>query len=79
MTNEEIKNLFPPQMRVIPTTKENGEKLLAGETVTDENGNEITMRENDVVVVPDDTDVRIANLQSQIDALIERIGVLEGA
>lgn len=79
MTNEEIKNLLPPQMRVIPTTQENGEKLLAGETVTDENGNEITMRVNDVVAVPDDTDARIANLQNQIDALIKRIEVLEDA
>lgn len=68
MTNEELKNLFPPQMRVINTTKENGEALLRGETVMDSEGNETTMGFNDVVAVPDDTDEKIEALEKQVNA-----------
>ena len=68
MTNEEIKNLLPPQMRVINTTAENGEALLRGETVMDSAGNEVTMGFNDVVAVPDDTDEKIAELENKISS-----------
>lgn len=53
MTTEEIKNLFPLKMRIIPTTKEKGVDLLNGKTVTDSNGNEYAMGDDDIIGVPD--------------------------
>ena len=67
MTNEEIKNLLPPQMRIINTTAENGEALLRGETVMDSAGNETTMGFNDVVAVPDNTDERLEVLEKKVN------------
>ena len=66
MTIDEIKNLFPQPMRIIPTTVEKGTQLLNGETVLDGEGNELTMSENDLVCVPDDEDTRINALEEQI-------------
>lgn len=77
MTNEEIKNLFPPQMRVINTTKENGEALLRGQTVTDSNGNQTTIGLNDVVAIPDDTDERLDTLETEVIAIGDQLDTVE--
>lgn len=67
MTNEELKNLLPPQMRIINTTEEVGKQLLQGETVTDNDGEPIKMGDNDYVAVPDDTDKRLEALEKKVN------------
>ena len=70
MTIEEIKNSFGKQFRVIRVeTETDAIKLLNGEEVLDIDGNKITMTENDVVLVPDDTEQRIAALELRVQAL----------
>lgn len=48
MTKDEILALLGSQMRIIPTTAENAEKLLNGEEVDG-----IIMGDNDILLVPD--------------------------
>lgn len=67
MTNEELKNLLPPQMRIINTTEEVGKQLLQGETVIDNDGEPIKMGDNDYVAVPDDTDKRLEALEKKVN------------
>ena len=70
MTIEEIKNSFGYQFRVIRAkTKEEAERLLIGGEVEDENGHKITMAENDIVLVPDDLETKIAQLELRVQAL----------
>lgn len=67
MTNEELKNLFPPQMRIINTTEEVGKQLLQGKTVIDNDGEHVKMGDNDYVAVPDDTDKRLEALEKKVN------------
>jgi hypothetical protein len=70
MTIEEIKNSFGEQFRVIRcNTSLGAETLLNGGQVVDEDGNTITMRANDVLLVPDDLEERIAALELRVTAL----------
>lgn len=70
MTNEELKNLFGSQFRVIRVnTVKDAEDLIAGLEVMDADGNKITMTDNDIVLAPDDTEERIAALELRLTAL----------
>lgn len=72
MTTEEIKNLFPLKMRIIPTTEEKGAALLNGEVVADSNGNEYIMNDNDIIGVPDKTDERLDKLEADSEFINQR-------
>lgn len=56
-------------MRIIQTSKENAEKLLAGESITTAEGEVITFGMNDILVTPDDTVAKVSGLDNRVTAL----------